>query len=352
MTPTLLLLLVTLGIAPAQPLEPAKPAKGANGEVTCVDGKTVRIALQNDTVAIETKFGKLAIPAADIERIEFAYRVPDELAKKIDAALKRVANDNFAERKAATNELRELGARAFPALKLATQNNDPEVAKLADTLMNEIRGKVPLGSLKFPKTDRILTADCVVTGRITSELKLIPVTRPGETAVKLADPLVFRGGRTAGPQVEPGIDVGKAALEIEGEDIDGKKITLSDFRGNVVLLHFWGNWCGPCRAMYPHLNSLANKLADEPFVLLGVNSDQTRAAAKKAVADEKIAWRSFWNGGSTGGPISKRFGIQGWPTLFLIDHHGVIRHKWTGSPGADKLKEAVEALVKEASKKD
>ncbi|MHB1425168.1 MAG: TlpA family protein disulfide reductase [Gemmataceae bacterium] len=54
--------------------------------------------------------------------------------------------------------------------------------------------------------------------------------------------------------------VGKPAPEIEAEDIDGKKFKLSDYRGKVVLLDFWGNWRPPCRAMYPHERSLVKRL--------------------------------------------------------------------------------------------
>ena len=65
---------------------------------------------------------------------------------------------------------------------------------------------------------------------------------------------------------------------------------------------------------------------------------------------EEITWRSFWNGGSTGGPISTEWNVQGWPTLYVIDHKGVIRHKYLGSPGDKILDEEIEKLVAEAEK--
>jgi hypothetical protein len=101
--------------------------------------------------------------------------------------------------------------------------------------------------------------------------------------------------------------------------------------------------------MYPHERSLVSKMADKPFVLLGVNSDQNREALKKVLVDEKITWRSFWNGGSTRGPISTEWKLQGWPTLYLIDHKGVIRRKWLGSPrDPTVLDRAIDELLKEA----
>jgi thiol-disulfide isomerase/thioredoxin len=69
------------------------------------------------------------------------------------------------------------------------------------------------------------------------------------------------------------LQVGMTVPEIEGEDLDGIPFKLSDYRGKVVMLDFWGHWCPPCRAMYGHEQELTQDLSDQPFVLLGVNSD-------------------------------------------------------------------------------
>ena len=89
--------------------------------------------------------------------------------------------------------------------------------------------------------------------------------------------------------------------------------------------------------MYPHERSLVAKLADKPFALIGVNSDNNRQGLKKTLVDEKITWRSFWNGGSTGGPISRDWGIKAWPTVVLIDAKGVIRHRQEGAPPTSRM---------------
>jgi hypothetical protein len=103
--------------------------------------------------------------------------------------------------------------------------------------------------------------------------------------------------------------------------------------------------------MYPHERSLVKKLADKPFALIGVNSDTNLEALKKTLQEEQITWRSFWNGPKgTGGPISTDWGVRGWPTLYLLDHKGVIRHKWVGSPGDQVLDGAIDKLVAEAEK--
>jgi len=101
--------------------------------------------------------------------------------------------------------------------------------------------------------------------------------------------------------------------------------------------------------MYPHERSLVKRLADKPFALIGVNSDKDLEALKPVLEKEEITWRSFWNGEKgTQGPISEAWSVRGWPTLYLIDHKGIIRHKYVGSPGDKALDAAIERLIEEA----
>jgi hypothetical protein len=97
--------------------------------------------------------------------------------------------------------------------------------------------------------------------------------------------------------------------------------------------------------MYPHERSLVERLKDKPFALIGVNSDTDKAVLKKRMAEEKITWRSFWNGPKgTGGPISTAWNVRGWPTIYVLDAKGVIRFKHVRDKQMD---EAVDALLKE-----
>ncbi len=101
--------------------------------------------------------------------------------------------------------------------------------------------------------------------------------------------------------------------------------------------------------MFPHERSLVERLKDKPFSLIGVNSDKDLADAKEKNKKQQITWRSFWCGPEgTGGAIPKQFSIRGWPTIYLIDHKGVIRQKYLGSPGEEVLDREIDKLVKEA----
>jgi peroxiredoxin len=95
--------------------------------------------------------------------------------------------------------------------------------------------------------------------------------------------------------------------------------------------------------MYPHERSLVKRLEGKPFALVGVNSDP-KERLRQAMKKEDITWRSWWDGGSPGGPIAKAWNVSGWPTTYVLDAKGVIRYKNVRDKSMDK---AVDELLKE-----
>jgi len=86
------------------------------------------------------------------------------------------------------------------------------------------------------------------------------------------------------------------------------------------------------------------KLKDEPFALVGINSDPRKRAHESRLR-ENVTWRSFWDGGTTGGPIASSWHVQGWPTIYILDPEGVIRFKSIGP--MDKMADKVDLLLAE-----
>src|SRR6516162_6847687 len=102
--------------------------------------------------------------------------------------------------------------------------------------------------------------------------------------------------------------------------------------------------------MIPHERSLVSKLSGKPFVLIGVNSDRDPEQLKKDLKENEVTWRSFQNQRKEKNAIADEWNVRGWPTLYLIDHKGVIKNKWLGSPGNEVLDKEVEKLVELAEK--
>lgn len=95
--------------------------------------------------------------------------------------------------------------------------------------------------------------------------------------------------------------------------------------------------------MLPHEKALVERLKDKPFALIGINSDGDAATVRKLLAEQGITWRNAIDV-STEGPWARAWNVSGWPTIYVLDHKGVIRHRDLRD---EELETAVNALLKE-----
>jgi len=142
--------------------------------------------------------------------------------------------------------------------------------------------------------------------------------------------------------VFPDLSVGKKAPEVISKDLDGKEVKLSQYRGKVVVLDIWATWCGPCVAMIPHEKELVKKLEGKPFTLISISADAKKETLTKFLEKTPMPW-THWHNGSTGG-ILEDWEVQFFPTIYVLDHKGVIRYKNVRGKAMD---EAVEKLLKD-----
>ena len=134
-------------------------------------------------------------------------------------------------------------------------------------------------------------------------------------------------------------EVGSVAPEIDGKDSDGKEFRLSEYRGKIVVIDFWADWCPHCRNMYAHEREMVERLKEKPFVLLGVNGDEP-ARAKRTIKSGNVTWRSWLDGPK--GPIGEKYKIESWPTVYVLDKEGRIRFK---DLRGEELESAVNSLL-------
>jgi thiol-disulfide isomerase/thioredoxin len=93
-------------------------------------------------------------------------------------------------------------------------------------------------------------------------------------------------------------------------DFDGKPLKLSDYKGKVVMLVFWGSWCGPCMAKVPRERELVERLKGEPFALLGVDCENNKDTARGVMARERMTWPNWFDGAPGSGPIAHHYHIR------------------------------------------
>jgi thiol-disulfide isomerase/thioredoxin len=139
------------------------------------------------------------------------------------------------------------------------------------------------------------------------------------------------------------IAVGSLAPEWKLETYDNNKtIALSDLRGQVILLDFWIRNCGPCIASMPHLNELQNKFKDKNFKIISINSYDSKTDVSWFCNKFKTNYTVLLNGKS----IAEKYGVDGYPTFFIIDHTGKILYVNTGYNASIQLE--VEKVIQKA----
>ena len=143
---------------------------------------------------------------------------------------------------------------------------------------------------------------------------------------------VTRGGKSA--------LIERLAPDFTLRDLKGNQVSLSDFRGQPVVLNFWATWCSPCRVEIPHLEALYTKYKDQGLVVIGMNVE-TDYMKVKHFAESRISYTVLLDGSTQ----SQGYDISGIPCTYYIDREGIVRHRSVGfAPGGEVL---IEEKIKE-----
>jgi cytochrome c biogenesis protein CcmG, thiol:disulfide interchange protein DsbE len=127
--------------------------------------------------------------------------------------------------------------------------------------------------------------------------------------------------------------------------LDGETITAESLRGEVVLVNVWATWCGPCRVEMPLLQAMHERHGDRGFTLLGLSVDRTGPEGVRTFLEERGITYPV---AIVGSDVERAFGgVRGYPTSFLLDRQGVVRHAVIGPLAAATLELAVRRLLAE-----
>ena len=131
------------------------------------------------------------------------------------------------------------------------------------------------------------------------------------------------------------LKAGTTAPDFTLTDPDGKAVSLSDFRGQYVVLDFWASWCPDCRKDIPEVKALHKKYGTEGVAFLGVSFDTDKAKWTKCIADNEMAWTHVsplqkWKTKHADGtqsvliPVAEVFRVEWIPSMYVIDPEGTI----------------------------
>jgi len=125
--------------------------------------------------------------------------------------------------------------------------------------------------------------------------------------------------------------------------VDGTKVDLAQLRGKVVLIDFWATWCGPCVAEVPEVVAAYQKYHSQGFEIVGVSLDQDKDAMLAFTKKNGMVWPQYFDGGGfEDNAVSKSFGIDAIPTMWLVDKKGML----VNTEGQADLAGQVEKLLK------
>lgn len=206
-----------------------------------------------------------------------------------------------------------------------------------------LRGYLAAQAVDDSDEDRkIVAAVKAATDLLESAAKMAPNAKIDDTTVAK-----FTSDEIAGLKKITAMLPGNPAPKAESKTLDDKKVTLDDYKGKVVLLDFWHTRCPPCKAMIPHQRATAAKYSGKPFVLVSASEDPDKKTLEAFLQKESMPWVHWWDAGFT---AQKAYRVWATPTLYLIDHEGVIRFRAIGEHDEKALDKLIGELVAAAEK--
>jgi cytochrome c biogenesis protein CcmG/thiol:disulfide interchange protein DsbE len=139
------------------------------------------------------------------------------------------------------------------------------------------------------------------------------------------------GPGSAAPQW---INVGNRARDFTLSSLDGSEVSLSDYRGDVVLVNFWATWCAPCRAEIPALEAAYQARKDDGLVVLGVNIQESSQVIEPFAEEFAMSYPVLLDEQSR---VMEAYRGLGLPMSILVDRDGVIQVRHVGILTAAQL---------------
>jgi cytochrome c biogenesis protein CcmG/thiol:disulfide interchange protein DsbE len=146
------------------------------------------------------------------------------------------------------------------------------------------------------------------------------------------------------PMILPPIEVDQPAPELTLFDLDGNQVSLSDFKGQVVLLNNWATWCPPCREEMPEFNAYYKKYRDQGFQVLAVEAGQPEEQVREFVEEQGLEFTILLD------PENQSlitFQNSTLPNSFVIDRRGHLRLAWLGSINEPTLEKYLTPILEE-----
>ena len=165
-------------------------------------------------------------------------------------------------------------------------------------------------------------------------------------SVPLVPPALASEGGGRPVQQRGFVKPGQVAPDFRLRDMNGQMVSLSDFRGKVVLLNFWATWCGPCRVEMPAMEELYRQYSRKDFEILAVSTDAQGVAVTRPFQQEnKLTFPILHDADFR---VGLSYGARTLPMTFMVDRNGIVRQQIFGARdwGAPEAHQLVQMLMK------
>jgi peroxiredoxin len=189
---------------------------------------------------------------------------------------------------------------------------------------------------------------CVPQTAPTSAPKAAGQPQPATAAPAISGPLPAAPTATAGaaPAAKKGNPVppkvGDVAFDFTLRNLQGKAVSLSDYRGKKVMLNFWATWCGPCRVELPGMIKLYDELSGKGFVILAVNLREDHDQVAGFVEQNKMRFPVLLD---SEGSVGTAYFVRGIPTTVFINDQGIIQAVQMGTLTDAAMRQYVAKLM-------
>jgi thiol-disulfide isomerase/thioredoxin len=302
-------------------------------------------AMAEEIVALAPKYPTDEITLSQlIQAIGYTFISPD--AAKTRAAATALIKAHFAKSPAIQKEMRNISVSfddgcADIVREVFKSHPDKLIrAHAAKALIKGLKERESIAeSAAKDKENRKMMESQVGKDALQKLIDSVPATKKEADDYRAALQGELKG-------LVPDLTVGSMAPESVCVNLDGKAVKLSELKGKVVVLDFWFTSCGPCKALIPHTRELVKKNDGRPFVFVNISVDEEKENLTKFMAKTPMPWTHWWDGKNE---LSGFWEVEAYPTLYVIDHKGIIRFKTVGlDPEDSDFDATIEKLVKAA----